>query len=184
LARDEARRISKELKEQRLSPSDAVKFLREQKQGQVFELSNVAHLVARVNFLPGHKFTAADFRPYEVPKQDIAYPPADLVDQLLKLKEPGESLVIADQPVRHYYVAVLMEKPQVPERREFYEVYSSRGQDNIIWNQMMASRQRKYVDKMLEQMRAEATKNLENGEYVYLSDNVPSRADSFGDSGE
>jgi hypothetical protein len=182
LARDEARRIHEELKKQSLSPSDAVKFLREQKHGQVFELSNVAHLVARVNFLQGHKFTAADFRPYEVPKQDIAHPPADLVDQLLKLKEPGESLVIADQPVRHYYVAVLMEKPQIPERREFYEVYSSRGQDNIIWNQMMAARQRKYVDKMLEQMRAEATKNLENGEYVYLSDNVRNRADSFGDS--
>jgi hypothetical protein len=49
---------------------------------------------------------------------------------------------------------------------------------------MMESRQRNYVDKLLEQMRAEATKNLENGEYVYLSDNVRSRAESSGDYGE
>jgi hypothetical protein len=177
LARDEARRIDKELKAQQLNATDAVKFLREQKQGDVFELTNVAHLQARVNLLPGHKFTASDFRPYEVPKDRIPYPPPDFVDQLLKLKKPGDSLVLADQPVRHFYIAVLMEKPQVPDRREFIEVYNARGMDNRIWTEMIDARERKYAEKVLEQLRAEATKDLEGGEYV-LSDQVRSRGES------
>ncbi len=36
LARKEARRISEELKKQHANPDDAVKYLREQKQGDVF----------------------------------------------------------------------------------------------------------------------------------------------------
>jgi hypothetical protein len=172
LASKEARRINDKLKEQQLNAADAVKFLREQKQGEVFELTNVAHLRAKVNLLAGHKLTASDFLPYELPKALIAHPPADFVTQLLKLKKPGDSLVLADQPVRHFYIAVLMEKPQVPDRREFYEVYDARGQDNRLWAEMSNTRERKYAEKVLEQLRAEATKNLEDGEYVYLSDKV------------
>jgi hypothetical protein len=184
LASKEARRINDQLKEQQLIAADAVKFLREQKQGEVFELTNVAHLQAKVNLLAGHKFQASDFRPYEVPRDLIAYPPTNFVDQLLKLKMPGDSLVLADQPARHYYIAVLMEKPQVPERRDFYEVYNARGMDNRIWTEMIDTRERKYADKVLEQLRAEATKNLEGGEYV-LSDKVRSRGEaSSSDSGE
>ncbi len=124
LARREAERIEASLKEQHLNPIDALKFLREQKQGDVFELGNVAHLVSPIFKLHGHKFRPDEFRPYQPPKDRIAYAPADFVDQLLKLKEPGASLVVADQPVKHFYVTVLMEKPQVPDTREFYEIYS------------------------------------------------------------
>jgi hypothetical protein len=179
LAREEARRIDDELKKQRLAPADAVKFLREQKQGEVFELTNVAHLQSKVaNVLAGHKFSASDFQPYVVPKDLIAYPPDNFVAQLLKLKERGDSLVLADQPVRHFYVAVLMEKPQVPERQEFYSIYNSRGADNILWTQMIDARQRKYAEKVIKQLRAEATKDLEGGEYI-----IPEKVRSRGESG-
>ena len=47
LARKEADRIAAELKEKHVNASDAVKFLREQKQGDVFELNNVAHLIPK-----------------------------------------------------------------------------------------------------------------------------------------
>ncbi len=67
------------------------------------------------DILIGGKISPDDFRPYEPDKKDIAYPPTDFVDQLMKLKEPGDSLVVADQPVKHYYVAVLTVKPQVPD---------------------------------------------------------------------
>jgi hypothetical protein len=185
LASKEAQRINGALKKQHLNPADAVKFLREQKQGDIFELTNVAHLQAKVNLLAGHKFTASDFDPYVVPKDRIAYPPTDFVDRLLKLKEPGDSLVLADRPVRHFYVAVLMEKPQVPERREFYDIYNSRGLDNRIWTEMIDARERKYAEKTMAQLRAEATKALdEGGEYV-LSDKVRSRGEGgSSDSGE
>jgi hypothetical protein len=183
LARDEARRIDAELKKQRLNPSDAVKFLREQKQGEVFELTNVAHLVSRIFNLPGHKFTPNDYKPYQPPKDHIAYPPSDLVDQLLKLKEPGQSEVLADQPVKHYYVAVLMEKPQVPERREFFDIYTTPGPEDRLWNEMMESRQRTYFLKVIEQLRTDATKSVENGEYV-LPDNIRGRGESSSSESE
>jgi hypothetical protein len=186
LARKEAERIAAELKEKHYGPSDAVKFLREQKQGVVFELNNVAHLIPKTSeFRPGiGKLAPSDFKPYQPPKDLIAYPPADLVDQLLKLKEPGDSLVVTDQPVRHFYVAVLMEKPQVPERREFYEVYRTAGADNRLWLEMMASRRHTYYRQLMEQLRGEATKDLEGGEYV-IPDTVRTRAESgSSDSGE
>ena len=106
------------------------------------------------------------------------------MDQLLKLKEPGDSLVVADQPMHHFYVAVLMEKPQIPERREFYEVYRTPGTDNRLWLEMMASRRHKYYRELMEQLRGEATKELEGGEYV-IPDAVRTHAESgSSDSGE
>lgn len=177
LARDEARRIDEELRKQHLNPSDAVKFLREQKQGEVFELTNVAHLVSPIFNLPGHKFTPNDYKPYQPPRDRIAYPPTDLVDQLLKLKEPGQSEVLADQPVKHYYVAVLMEKPQVPERREFYDIYTTPGREDRLWNEMMESKRRTYFLKVMDQLRTDATKSVDNGEYI-LPDNVRERGQS------
>jgi hypothetical protein len=186
LARNEAERIAAELREKRFNPSDAVKFLREQKQGEVYELNNVAHLIPKSSeFRPGlAKLAPSDFKPYQPPKDVIAYPPADLVDQLLKLKQPGDALVVPDQPRRHFYVAVLMEKPQIPERREFYEVYRTSGADSRLWLEMMASRRHKYYRELMEQLRAEATKDLEGGEYV-IPDAVRARLESgSSDSGE
>jgi len=186
LARKEAERIAAELKEKHFNPSDAVKFLREQKPGEVYELNNVAHLIPKSSeFRPGlAKLAPSDFKPYQPPKDVIAYPSADLVDQLLKLKQPGDALVVWDQPVRHFYVAVLMEKPQIPERREFYEVYRTSGADNRLWLEMMGSRRHKYYRELMEQLRAEATKDLEGGEYV-VPDAVRTRSESgSSDSGE
>jgi len=185
LARDEARRINETLKEKyHGNPEDAVKFLRDQNQGEVFDLTGVAHLVEKdPNVLPGHKFTSDDFLPYAVPKDRIAYPPADFVTKLLKLKERGDSLVLADQPVRHFYVAVLKAEPGLPSRQRFYEVYNSHGMNNSLWTRMIDDRQRKYAEKVIEQLRAEATKDLEGGEYI-IPEKVRSRGESGGESTE
>ncbi len=186
LAKKEAERIAAELKEKHSNPGDALKFLREQKPGVVYELNNVAHLIPKsTEFRPViGKLAPTDFKPYQPPKDVIAYPPADLVDQLLKLKQPGDALVVADQPWRHFYVAVLMEKPQIPERREFYEVYRTAGGDNRLWQEMMASRRHKYYRELMGQLRAEATKELEGGEYA-VPESVRTRFESgSSDSGE
>ncbi|HTU21446.1 MAG TPA: hypothetical protein VMG10_25640, partial [Gemmataceae bacterium] len=123
----------------------------------------------------------------------IPYPPADFVEQLLKLKKRGDSLVIADRPAKHFYVAVLMEDPQPPERQEFYDVYSQPSLDDRdflapsqaepLWSKMMADRQRKYARKVLEHLRSEATKDLQDGDYV-LPDSVRNRSESSSDTGE
>ncbi len=183
LARKEADRIASELKEQHANASDAIKYLREQKQGEVFELTNVAHLRPPAFFI-GRKATPQDFRPYQPPADRIAHPSADFVTRLLTLKEPGDALVLADQPVQHYYVAVLMEKPQVPDRREFYEVYAYADGPNPLWLDTMNTRRRTYYQKLMEQLRSEATKSIEGGEYV-IPESVRSRGESAGsDYGE
>jgi hypothetical protein len=142
--------------------------------------------------LPGEKINAANYRPYVPPKEFSPYPPSDFVEQLLKLTKRGESLVLADKPVKHFYIAVLMENPQLPERREFYDVYGQPTLDNLglfpdqeeqLWNKMMTERQRKFSQQMLEQLRAEATPDLQDGEYV-LPESVRNRGDSNRDSGE
>jgi hypothetical protein len=192
LARDKASEINGELKKQNLAPEAAVQFLTEQKLGRVFSLTRVSHLKANVFNLPTGPFVEPKYTPYQPPKEDVPYPPADFVAQLLKLKNRGESRVIQDQPVRHIYIAVLMENPQPPERSEFYKVYNLVNQENRnefqkqekpLWVQMMEDRQRKYIRGLMEQLRAEATKNLDNGEYV-LPESVRNRGESSSDSGE
>jgi hypothetical protein len=184
LARARANEINEALqKRQDDNPDAAVRFLIEQNVGRVFQLDNVAQLAAPVFNLPNMKFSPTDYHDYVPPKEEIPYPPPDLVAQLLKLKKRGQSRVIADQPVRHFYVAVLRENPQPPERREFFEVYNTRGDENKVWNAMMQSRRRQYEQKLIEQLRAEATKSLEGGEYI-LPDNLRGRGESSSDSGE
>jgi hypothetical protein len=193
LARDKARQINEKLKEENRTPEDAVRFLIDQSQGEVFQLPKVSQLTAPEFSLPGEKFSKGPYHPYQAPKERIPYPPSDFVDQLLKLKKRGDSLVIADKPAKHFYVAVLMEDPQPPERREFYDVYGqptldnrdlmSPNQEESLWSKMMADRQRKYAQKVLEQLRAEATKDLQGGEYV-LPEDVRNRGVSTSDTGE
>ncbi len=184
LARDKAQQINDELKKQNLAPDPAVQFLIQQNQGQVFQLIKVAHLLTPEFSQPGlEKSFAGRYYNYVPPKEYIPYPPADFVEQLLKLKKRGDSRVIADQPVRHFYIAVLMENPQLPERKEFYEVYNLRNQEDPLWDKMTADRQHKYAQELLAQLRAEATKDLQGGEYV-LPDNVRNRSESSSDFGE
>jgi hypothetical protein len=193
LAREKARQINAKLKEQSLtSPEAAVQFLVQQNLGTVFELKKVSHLTTPEFSLAGKEKLHDKYRPYTPPKEFVPYPPADFVDQLLKLKKRNDSLVMADKPVKHFYVAVLMENPQLPERSEFYDVYNlpnldDRGlfssREEPLWYQMMADRQRKYARKMLEQLRAEATPQLEGSDYV-LPDSVRNRGESSRDFGE
>jgi hypothetical protein len=162
--------------------------------GEVFQLPKVSHLTTPDFNQPGMRAFGAKYYPYVPPKNYIPYPPSDFIDQLLKLTKRGESLVIADKPAKHFYVALLMEDPQPPERREFFDVYGqpsldlrelmpSSNQDEPLWSKMMADRQRNYAQKVLEQLRAEATKDLQGGEYV-LPEDVRSRGMSSSDSGE
>jgi hypothetical protein len=190
LAREKAQQLNKDLKEQNLAPDAAVQFLVQQNLGNVFQLDRIAHLTAPEFNQPGVKTTAADYRTYTPPKEFLPYPPSDFVDQLLTLKKRGDSLVMADKPVKHFYVAVLMEDPQPPKLTEFYDAYSQPSLPNLniaqeepLWYKMMADRQRKYERKLLEQLRTEATKDLQDGEYV-LPESVRTRAEASRDSGE
>jgi hypothetical protein len=162
-ARKPARRaaddIVKALKESPRSPTEAVQFLRDQKLGPVLELENVALLIPppKPEFLIGRRDTA-EFRPFEVPTDKVPYPPANFVRDLLTLKTPGDSMVVPDQPRKHYYVAVLLARsvPAVPNLREFYDLFSKAAPDDELWQIMMRDRRRDFSQDLIRQLRVDA----------------------------
>jgi hypothetical protein len=184
LAREAAKRINEEIKEKYPVPDLARRFLVEQKLGRLFDLDNVARLVGPAFAQPGRRLFFGDYRPYQAPREFIAYPPPDFVDQLLKLKRRGESMVVADQPVRHFYIAVLREDPRPPDMKDFQDVYSLQMPSKFgspilqesLWDKMMGEKRRKYEQTLLEQLRSEATKSLRDGEYD-LPDTLRNRSE-------
>ena len=91
-----------------MTPPEAIKYFNDQKLGEVFELANVARLIPSPTVNPG---VSAAYYPYVIPATKIPYPPSDLLDQFLALEKPGQTLVFQDLPEKHWYVAVLEERP-------------------------------------------------------------------------
>lgn len=141
------------------SPREAEKFLTEQKLGKVFTLDDIARLVEPKKEPQAVRQT--EFRPYEIPRKDrdlFRYPPADLVDRLVsKLHKPGEAMVVRDEPVRHYYVAVLLERSE-PSMAKFIDRYAKAplSDSDFLWESMMDKARRDYTLRVLKQLRIEA----------------------------
>jgi hypothetical protein len=151
LALRRADEINAELKK-RASPADAVNFLKDQKLGDVIELENVAQLIEPPTPLPSPTPT---YRPYQPPEDKIAYPRPDFVKELLTLTKPGDSKVLRDKPVSHFYVAVLQERA-VPSVEQFAKVAQRPGPDSPIWGDLMTEQRSHYRQMLLGQLRTEA----------------------------
>lgn len=150
LALEKAEAINAQLKGK--SEAEALQALREQKLGELIELSNVAQLVEpeRQAFIT----PTPAYQPYQPPEDKIAYPPPDFVKQLLALTRPGESKVLRDRPVAHFYVAVLQAR-SVPDLSQFAKVAQRAGDENPIWGDLMAEQRSNYRRMLLTQLRAE-----------------------------
>jgi hypothetical protein len=155
LALRKAEAINAELKGK--SEAEALQILRDQakkeKLDDVIELDNVAQLVeperqAMITPTPV-------YRPYQPPEDKIAYPRPDFVKELLTLTKPGESKVLRDRPVAHFYVAVLQDR-SVPSLQQFYKVAQRSGDENPIWGDLMNEQRRNYKQMLLSQLRTEA----------------------------
>jgi hypothetical protein len=157
---DNEQEIRRILREQRLAG--------EPKLGEPFELKGISHLVRKDDVMIG-RIGAPDYRPYQVPADKIAYPPEDFVDRLMTLKKPGDALILRDRPVKHYYVAVL-DVRDVPQRREFFELYDLPALSNPIWRQMMDQRRTDYQRELMKQLRAEAGPVNSEGNLEVASD--------------
>jgi hypothetical protein len=151
LALKKAEEINAALKGQ--PPADAVKYLRDQKLGDVIELDNVARLVE-----PERQALMSPtpvYLPYQPPEDKIPYPRGDFVKELLTLTQPGESKVLRDRPVSNFYVAVLQDR-SVPDLKQFSKVYQRAGDENPIWGDLMIEQRRHYREMLLGQLRADA----------------------------
>jgi len=156
LALIEANRIDAEAQAQ-ASPLEAVKYLRDQKAGEVFELAGVSRLVSPPTANPG---ISHPYARYAFPADKIAYPPSGLLDRLMGLEKPGQTLIFEDQPQKEFYVTVLEERlvPGVKDK-DFLDAFSDATQPGKkqLWDDFfVAGREADYQKKLMRQLRAEA----------------------------
>ncbi len=156
LALAECNRIEAEAKAQ-APPPEAVKYLRDQKDGEVFELAGISRLISPPTANPG---ISHPYMRYAFPEDKIAYPPSDLLDRLMGLEKPGQTLIFEDLPQKEFYVTVLEERmvPGVKDR-DFLDAFSDATQPGKkqLWDDFfVAERERDYQNKLMRQLRAEA----------------------------
>jgi hypothetical protein len=193
LARDKAEKVRDEVKAQSTKwpkegegfEREALDFLNTQalKGSEAFTLDNVAlllHPAREVMMGVGTR----KYRPYRVPAAEadrLPYPPADFVKQLLTLQNPGDALVIKDQPASHFYVAVLLVRSE-PTRKEFYDLYREVARDaDPLWDFLLAQERNDYRQRVLRQLRRETGAPVdEEGKFI-LPEDVRTR---FAGSGE
>jgi hypothetical protein len=182
LAREAAQEIKKKVQErqERETPAEAVRFLGEQKVGgKVFEIPDLARLTVPKGAVDT---TTQQYRPFVVPADKIAFPRKNFIDRLMDgLKKPGDALVVSDQPDRHFYVTVLLERV-VPTRRDFLELYqlgtATRG--GSFWSDyVMEDMRRDYRQRFLWQLRSDASggKVDEDGKLI-LAEGIKSNVET------
>jgi len=157
LARQEAERLEERINKENWNAALAEKFLREQKQGPVFELENVSQLHPPREVLAGR---ATEYRRYELPeekRQFLEYEPLDLAKQLMVLKRPGQATVVADRPAKHFYVAVLLERNE-PSLADFRAIYAKTPLSDTLYQGFVEQQREEYHKAVLEQLRREAVK--------------------------
>ncbi len=156
LAREEAERLEAEINKEKRTPADVERLLIEKKFGDLFELDTIAQLVPPAREV--QPMARVDYLPYEVPsskKEQLTYPPADLVKQLLKLKRPGEATVIADLPAKRFYVAVLLNRAE-PTVKEFEMLYKSPPLGDTLFNRFSAMQTTEFRKSVMDQLRRDA----------------------------
>jgi hypothetical protein len=132
---------------------------------EVIELTKVARQVPEDVAVPtGHRY-----QPFHFPDA-IRYPGKDWVNQMLdQLKTRGDTLVLADQPEKTFYVAVLLERHE-PSVHTFYDVYReaavSMNRDQLL-EQYVQERRTKYREEFLKALRVEAGADPATGKFKF-----------------
>jgi hypothetical protein len=137
---------------------DNVKFLRDQKLGEVFELSGENAVTRMVEAKQPIVAMVMPWEPYKVPADKIAYPLPDFVDRVMKLQEKGDSMYMPDLPQRHFYLILLLQRT-TPSLAEFIPLYSGSGagRTDPIWQGLLMGQLRQqYQQRLMTQLRQAA----------------------------
>jgi hypothetical protein len=133
------------------------------------ELSGVARFV---NQDAGGGMSGKMYQPYAFPKDTIpnsdAQTTAKIRDQLLELKKKGDSVVFANQPEDHVYVATLQLRSE-QGLNEFYPVYRASTQTGAekdhLFEEMDGENLRKLLQERIKQLRGKAAPVNDDGSY-------------------
>jgi hypothetical protein len=111
--------------------------------------------------------SAGQWGPTVPPKADILYPPDDFAEDLVKnLTKVGESMVIHDKSLSHYYVVTLLERSP-PTETDFADEVTNDWHGGGLWNYMEQQRIDQYRKDVLKQLRHDAGLTDEEGEPRY-----------------
>ncbi len=169
-ARELARKKAEELRGRVAGkkPEEALKALREVVDknpdwGRLVRLDNVARQVPVLDeaqkqaIMPNRP---PRFNAYKVPPEDVPYPPADFLDQLLGLKQ-GEAGVIADRPGGQYYVAYVEKRSEPPSPEKVLEQTLSKGNlwtisEHDLWRSLSEEQRKETRRAIVQELRREA----------------------------
>jgi hypothetical protein len=172
VARAEAKRLEEQVNKKRAEGKSLSAILADletryaSKFGPTFQLTDVARLVrpkaVQVTQYPGAYY------PYSVPqdlRNKFPYPPANLVDELMKLTEKGQATVIADRPARTFYLAILEKRDDQTGRNleELYKVFREgtrpQGPQDQLYRLFREWQAGETYRRAMEQLRREALKD-------------------------
>jgi hypothetical protein len=141
---------------------DRAKEKEKENWGPVFDLDHVARLVEQKSALamPGG---GKQYSGYKVPedKSELINARPDLADRLLKaLKQPGDTTVVWDRPMKTYYIALLERAEGEKQLKEdFFAAYRKPARQDPLLMQLMGEQRDRYYRGLMEQLRAEAQGN-------------------------
>jgi hypothetical protein len=169
-ARTRARKEAEKLKEEaRKAEGDMAKIrqLAAENTREVIELKQVARQ------LPDPVAAATlrhQYMPYKFPDL-IPYPKKDMLDQIMKMKNKGDTVLVSNEPEKMYYVAVLVDRTD-PPLAAFHEVYrdaSLGGQPEPLFSGFLQEKRAKYREAVEKQLRIAAGADPE-GKFVVKDD--------------
>ena len=147
LARQKAEELEKKTSFTRGDLAQLKDLAAEQKLPQPIDLPAVARRVAAPD--PTARFPIA-YNEGTIPADKIpnAPPIKELLDQLLALKKPGDTILFNDVPRKTYYLAVLVKRVE-PRMEDFYEAYAKGNpladRNDPLLNEFESERLRDYV---------------------------------------
>jgi hypothetical protein len=198
VARAEARRLEEQVNEQRKAGKSVGAILANLEKnyadrfGPMFQLTDVAKLVRP----KGVQFTMypGAYSEYHVPpdlRNKFPYPPANLVDELMKLEAKGQATVIADRPARTFYLAILEKRDDQTGRnleeyhKAFREGTKPDGPQDQLYRLFREWQAGETYKRAMEQLRREALKDDskigKDGTYT-VSDDLRRRVEGRSDT--
>lgn len=185
LARAEAEKISEEAKK-KTWPTSYNDLVREskgylaalapsKKDSDLKELSGVTRILPQNTTGPGQSKVYQAFR---IPTDIIPYPRNNLVEQLLSLKKPGETMVFRDRPENTFYVALLLSRaePGPQEFKKIYENASSRSKEpDTLWQIFLDQYSKDFRIETMKKLRSEASGKLDDNGRIPIADSYRNR---------
>jgi hypothetical protein len=97
---------------------------------------------------------------YQVPEEDIAYPPANFVNQLVELPA-HKAIVIADRPQDRFYVAYAEKRSAPPSvddvlAKTFPKDVARDIRQNRLWQLMEGEKQQDFREELMKELRRQA----------------------------